>query len=264
MPIRFKIELAPLHGAIIVIDAHRQLRGTDHIHVGIDRAFHRREADAASRFLQTHHAKFRHCDRVQHRAGDDLRSPKRHTQQVFIADAVLRGEETIDPIGVGTQRLNRCHGVVGLHTHDRQIEVRRVRKGLFQRSEGIEVRNRGLSFRFDEAQAARTYCVNQMRAIKQCDVVLRGQFAADESADGPGADDEDVHLRLFDRRHQLTAEVGNVGDDAPPHQAAIAEGGLIHPRCARVDQIVFDAQAARGLVTFDDARRNADESCVAD
>jgi hypothetical protein len=45
-----------------------------------------------------------------------------------------------------------------------------------------------------------------------------------------------------DRGDQLAAEVGDVVDDAAPHDAPVAERGLIDPGGARVHEVVLDAE----------------------
>src|SRR5436190_414700 len=67
-----------------------------------------------------------------------------------------------------------------------------------------------------------------------------------------------------ERGDEFTAEGGNVGDDASPHEVTVAKSGFIHPGCAGVDEIIFDAQRASGTATFDNACRDGDEATVTD
>src|SRR3712207_4162425 len=60
------------------------------------------------------------------------------------------------------------------------------------------------------------------------------------------------------RRHQLAVEVGDVGDDAPPDEVAVRKSGLVRPGGPGVDEVVLDAERARGAGPFDDASGDGD------
>src|SRR5690606_1946964 len=67
------------------------------------------------------------------------------------------------------------------------------------------------------------------------------------------------------RGDQLPAEIGDVLDDAAPYDLAIAEGRLVAPGRARVEQVVLDAQAARrGAALLEEARRDQHQPGMAD
>ena len=67
-------------------------------------------------------------------------------------------------------------------------------------------------------------------------------------------------LAYLDRGHEFAAEIGDVGDDAPPYEVAVAEGGLIHPGRAGIHQVVLDAQAAGGALAVHDPGRDPDQA----
>src|SRR5919107_3587968 len=71
-------------------------------------------------------------------------------------------------------------------------------------------------------------------------------------------------LPFGERRDQLAAEGGDVGDDAAPDQVTLAEGRLVHPGRPGVLQVVLYAQRARRADTLYYPGRDRDEATVAD
>ena len=157
-------------------------------------------------------ARLPHLDRSGDRPGDDALRPETRGDRLLIADAILQTENRWQRSGSHRrgQFVQHGRGVIALDCEHGEVKGRGAGKGLSllgverlmyrgNRADRADRMRRAIGRA--QFQTARPHSRCRARAADQCHVVpCRGQLAADKTANGPGADNQDTkvaHLLVF-------------------------------------------------------------------